>query len=102
MSGVLKRDRNGQVLQAFVPGVSQNVAIGAASVQSAAFGELTTCVRVVSTSDCFIAIGQNPTATTSSMLLPAGAPEYLAVDAGMKVAVIQQSAAGSLNVTELG
>lgn len=100
MSG-LRQDRNGHLLQAFVPGVTQNVTVGAASLQSAAFGDLTRLVRLAATTDCFVVFGADPTATTSSMFLPSGAVEYLAVEPGTKVAVIRQTADGALNVTEM-
>jgi hypothetical protein len=38
---------------------------------------------------------------TSSIFLPAGVPEYFWVYPGEKVAVIQNAAAGSLNIAEM-
>lgn len=79
-------------------GTTSNVAIGAASAQS---GTFTSCViRVAPTVDCWVRVGANPTATTSSTLIFAGAPEYVLVPEGQKIAVLQASAAGTLNITE--
>jgi hypothetical protein len=61
-------------------------------------------IRLVSTSDCWVSFGANPTAAiagVASILLPSGVPEYFWVYPGEKVAVIQNSAAGSLNVAEM-
>lgn len=76
------------------------------SAQSAALSDLTRTskaragtFRIVASADCFIAIGVNPTATTSSIYLPAGLVEYIDVPAGSKIAAIQSSGAGNLNIT---
>ena len=59
-------------------------------------------MRLVSTVDCWVTIGTSPTATaTASGFLPAGTVEYAAVRSGAKVAVIQNAAAGILNITEI-
>jgi len=100
MSSLAQDDRN-NVAQVITPGASQNVAIGAASTQSAAFSQSTTMVRVAPTVDCRIALGLNPTADATSMLLFGGQPEVVAVGRGHKVAVIQQSGGGTLNVVEV-
>jgi hypothetical protein len=118
----LKVDGHGQLVQAARPYLSQTVSIGAASAQSAAFStgnvaagynadgtpvsgtNNTTHIRVVATSACWIAFGSNPVAaasTSPSIYLPAFTPEYFWVVRGEKVAVIQDSAAGNLNIGEL-
>jgi hypothetical protein len=81
---------------------TQNVAVGSSSTQSTALGAQTRCVRLVSNTDCYIAIGSNPTATTSGLLLLASQPEYFTVRPGELIAVIQSSASGTLNVAEMG
>lgn len=94
----IRKDDNGNVMQVGRLGTSQNITITTSSQQSNAFTTLGVfAVRVVCTTDCRIAIGSNPTATTSSTLLPAGVPEYFAVREGEKLAVIGTS--GTLNVT---
>ena len=84
-------------------GTGQNVALGAASVQSAAVGASTFAVRVVATGACHIETGPNPTATAASALIAAGRHgEYFKVSPGDKVAVIQDgTATGDLNITEV-
>ena len=56
----------GSAFPAVKPGAPQVVAYVGSSVQSAALGGVV--VRVVSTTDCHIAFGANPTATATSML----------------------------------
>lgn len=117
----IKSDQHGYEVQASRPALSQTVAIGAGSVQSAPFSvgpvggysatgqpvtspNNTAHVRLVATSDCWVAFGANPTAAVGSVaaiLLPAGVPEYFWVYPGERVAVIQNTAAGSLNVAEM-
>jgi hypothetical protein len=117
----VQRDSGGSAVQAARPYLSQTVAIGAASAPSAAFAtnpdqrtyvgtgvamptNQTQHVRLVATSDCWISFGAAPTAVasgTSSIFLPAGVPEYFWVYPGEKVAVIQNAAAGSLNIAEM-
>ncbi len=87
----------GSAFPAVKPGAPQVVAYVGSSVQSAAIGG--TVVRVVSTTDCHIAFGANPTATATSMLLPARVPEYFICNPTDKVAVIQDAAGGNLSVT---
>lgn len=61
-------------------------------------------IRCVGTSDSWIVFGANPTASVGGagcILLPAGVPEYFWVMPGEKIAVIQNSAGGSLNVAEM-
>ena len=93
-----RNDANGNTMQVGRLGISQNLAITGASQQSAALATPGLfAVRVVATADCYVAIGANPTATTSSTLLVAGLPEYFSARAGEKVAVIGTS--GTLNIT---
>jgi len=66
----------------------QKVAIGGASVQSAAFNEKTYAVQIVADGACHVLFGSDPTATSSSMYLPANVPYYRGVAPGDKIAVI--------------
>jgi hypothetical protein len=76
---------------------SQSVAIGASSVQSAAINART--VRLCSKVDVYIAFGDNPVATSASILLPAGAVEYFQIDKGSKIACLRVSTDGALSVS---
>jgi hypothetical protein len=66
----------------------QHVAIGAGSVQSAAFGPNTHMIRVHTDAICSIAIGANPTAVATAKRLAANQTEYFGVQPGHLIAVI--------------
>ena len=93
--------RLGQPISALMLGPPQNVAIGSASAQSTAFAATAEVIRIVATVACWIQIAADPTATTNTTYLPAGVVEYFHVQGGWKIAVLQASAAGTLNVTEI-
>lgn len=117
----IKSDQHGFEVQAARPALSQTIAIGAGSIVSAPFSVAppgtyssagipnttpnnTLHVRLVATSDCWVAFGASPTAVVASaaaILLPAGVPEYFWVYPGERVAVIQNAGAGSLNIAEM-
>ena len=83
-------------------GTTQNVAYSAAAGTIAnPVGSQTYKVRVVCTTDAFIRIDNNPTATLSDALLPAGAPEYFTITPGMKVSAVQVASSGVMYVTEV-
>jgi len=74
------------------PGVAaQTVAIGGSSTQSSAFNAQTKFIRVHTDAICSIAIGSNPTATTSNCRLAADQTEYFGVQPGDKIAVISNT-----------
>ena len=56
------------------------------STQSNAFNAKTTYVRLVSSIDCRVAVGANPTAVATGLLLKANVIEYFGVAAGYKLA----------------
>jgi len=62
---------------AFKLGDTQSVSVGASSTQS------------ISSCDTHIEIGENPTATTGSTLLPAYTTEYFFIPESMKIAVLK-------------
>lgn len=95
-----RKDSNGQISRTFYIGSSVNVSFNATSAQSAALSSTETQARIVATQPCYIAVGTNPTATTASTYLPAGISEYIAVNPGDKIAALQVTAAGVLNITE--
>lgn len=81
------------------------VAFTATSAASAAFGANTHDIRVVATQNCHINIGDGtPTAAATDnngMYLPAGVVEYFHVSPGQKIAVVRDSADGTLCVSEM-
>jgi len=89
----LKKDFNFHIPQAAVmpANAEQTVAIGAGSVQSAAFSNGTKIVRLESDAICSVTFGPNPTATAGKMRMAADSPEYFMVNAGDKVAVISNT-----------
>jgi len=68
--------------------LNQQVVVGASSAQSLAFADTTRFIRIHSDVACRVAIGANPTASTTSMRMGAGGTEYLGVLPGLKIAVI--------------
>jgi len=117
----VKVDTYGLTVQAAKPGSTQQLTIAGVSQVSAPcfIGSVGTYVddgvnigrpitpnttqhvRLCATSDCYIAIGPNPVAAVAGgLLLPAMSPEYFWVSPGDRIAVIQLSASGSLNIVE--
>jgi|GEM_PF-1073883 len=88
-------------VQALKAGTVSTVSVSSSSAQSSAHAATTNVIRLVSTTDCHIAFAASPTATTSSMYLPANQVEYFLVTGGEKVAAIRASADGTLYVTEM-
>lgn len=85
----MAKDASGRLLPAGQePGYTQQVAIGGASAQSAAFGGQTTFIRVHTDAACRIAIGSNPTAAATTQRMAAGSTEFFGVKSGHKIAVI--------------
>jgi hypothetical protein len=81
---------------------NQTVSVsGTSAAVTNAFGNGTTIIRVVSTTDCFIKFGATPTAVAADMLLPAYVVEYFGATPGVKIAALQNTAAGTLYVTEM-
>ena len=96
---ILAQDLNANEIQCVGLGASQAVSFDG-SVQSTAFSANTRIIRVVATTDCFIAVGANPTATTTSTYIPFGSVEYFKVAGAVKVAAIKLTSAGTLYITE--
>lgn len=82
-------------------GLDQVVAYTGTSAQSTAFpaSPQAFTARVYSSTDCHIAIGSSPTATTTNFPLAAKTREYIAVRPGEKIAAIQDSGAGNLYIS---
>jgi hypothetical protein len=86
----------------YKPKTHQSVAYtGTAGTITNGIGAQIQVVRIVSTSACYVAFGVSPTATTSSIYMPADKPEYFTVAPGDKVSAVQVSAGGTLHVTEM-
>jgi hypothetical protein len=91
------------VFQAKAPssrqGVTQTLAVTSTSgAITNAFGAQTYQVRLVATAACNIAIGNSPTASTTSTLLPANTQMTFTVTPGQSIAAV---GSGTLFVTEL-
>ena len=86
----------------FKPSTTQTVAAGSTSAASSAFGSETREVRIVTTVDAYVEFGSSPTASSSSLIVPAFTVEYFRVAPASKVAVIRVgSTTGTSRVTEL-
>lgn len=68
------------------------------SSQTAAFGSNIEYVRVITDADVHVELGVNPTATTSTIYIPADDVEYFKVSEGEKLAAIGTA---NVYVTEL-
>jgi len=101
MSTAARDSINEGIIQALAPGTCQAITTSGSSAASSAFAASTRVVRVVATQNVNFMFGASPTATTSMNYLPAGQVEYFKVTGGEKVAVIQNSAAGTFYVTEM-
>lgn len=106
----LLRDQAGNLYPAIVGklGTSQVLTAGATSSQSTAFGQETTLVRVAvsningSGAHVHIAVGTNPTATTSSTFIPGGSTQFFAVSPSDKIAVLRGGGTSiDVSITEI-
>lgn len=85
-------------------GKVQNIAYtGTAGVIAAGISVYVTKVRVLVTSDAWVLIGPLGTLATvgTGMYVPAKAAEYFTCTSGQVVSAIQDTAGGTLNVTEV-
>ena len=86
----------------FKMGATQTVAVGASSAASSAVNANTREIRVIATVDAYVEISSAPTASSSSVILPAFTVEYFRVAGSDKVAVLRVgSVTGTSRVTEL-
>jgi hypothetical protein len=94
----LARDKFGNPVQALEIGVTQKIAVGAASTTSTAISA--DVIRVKATVDCHIKVGVG--ATTNDLLLSAGETEYFSFGTGGTLAVIRAGTTdGSLFITAM-
>lgn len=83
-----------------ISGKSLTVAYTGTAGTTAAVTPDALCVRITSTTDCFIEIGLNPTAVANTgMYMVAYQPEYFEIPMNGKVSAIQVSTGGSIYVT---
>ncbi len=68
------------------------------STQSTAFAAGTRNVRVKTTTDAWVEVGDNPTATTASFHVTSGSTEYFSARASQKVAILKVASAGTAYV----
>lgn len=86
-----------------IPGTGQNLTVGAASVSSTAVGSETHMVRLSATTNCHVRTGNGTvTAVATDMLVKTtDGPLIIGIGPGDKIAVIEDSAAGTLNIVEM-
>ncbi len=83
-----------------ITGESVKVAYTGTAGTTTAMPVGTNCVRLVSTTDCFIRIEPNPTAVADDDLyLVSGIPEYFEAHEGDKVSAVQVASGGTIYVT---
>lgn len=84
--------------------LNQTVSIGFSAVQSDVFNHRTSLIRLFNTVDCFIEVGESPTATSGSSIFCAGGIyHYFGVKQGERLSVIAGSpTAGTLYIMEVG
>jgi hypothetical protein len=85
-------------------GVSQTVAYTASSATvTNAFGAQTRVIRLSSTTACHYRVVEaaGAAAVATDSLLPVNWVEYVVVSPGQKISAIQDSAGGTLSVTEM-
>jgi len=88
----------------FKLGTTQTVAVGNSSAATSnAFSAQTREIRIVTTVDAYVEMNAtSPTASSSSIIVPAFTPEYFRVTPGTKVALLRVgSTDGTSRVTEL-
>lgn len=87
----LPQDANGATLPIVpVPVTNQKVTIAGTSAKSAATDGKTKFVRLISDTACQYAIADDPTASATSLFLPANVPIDRQITPGHKIAVITQ------------
>lgn len=103
----LASDRFSHPIQALKPGLVTNVSVstGGSQKMAAAISADTIVIRLLSTVDAGVSLGEinAVSASSGSMRLVAYVPEYFRVEqaTSIAVAVIGLAAAGTLNITEM-
>jgi len=88
---------------AFNPGITQNQITTGTSQYTNTFGTYTSIIRVACQNDTYVQpiATTATTATVSSMIIPAGGVEFIAVAYGTRLAHLQVSTGGWISITEL-
>lgn len=82
-------------------GTSRVVTVAAGAASATAVTANIFDVRIVSTTNCWFNTTGTATAGAGSIYLPAGVVEYLHVNPGTVFSVIQDSAGGTFNMSEM-
>ena len=89
---ILFPDQNGNPMPVFYPGITAPIIVDGTSDSAATAAVIDAkdkqVVRLWADNDCHIAIGANPTATTSDIPISGGISEYLVIESGCKIAVL--------------
>ena len=90
-------------VQSLYNGTVQKITSNNGSQASSAFATSTTVIRLVAKAAIYYKIGKSPTAdnTGTSTWLPANVVEFPQVCRGDSIAVIQDTAGGEVNITEM-
>ncbi len=91
-------DARGATFDAIYLGTPHKQSISGSAATVGPFASTTSVVQVCADTDCWIAIGSSPTATTSSTYCPAKVALKFACNSGDSLSVIGTS--GNLYVTE--
>lgn len=79
-----------------------DLTMSGSSQQTGAFGSQTYAVRIATGAQPgFFALGTNPTAANTDNLIGTNAIDYIKVNPGEKIAVLQAGTAGSITITEM-
>jgi len=101
----LALDRNGNPIQGALGTVgSDKITVGAASARSTSdFDSGVAILELFSDTDCYISLSDDTvTATTTDFFLPADTTRYYTRGDHTRIAVIQDSAGGTLHINGLG
>jgi hypothetical protein len=73
------------------PGTDQTPVTFTTSAQSAAFGVNTRFIAIVGSAAFHYVVGDNPTATTNAIPIPASTPVFVGVTSGQRIAAVTAS-----------
>lgn len=104
MAELFKDNDRAAVQSAFRYGVAQVVAYTGTAANSTAFGARTKVIRVMSMTDCRVAVGPSVTiAADNAIAIPAKTPVFLLVEPGwrLQATTLESAANGNLYINEL-